>query len=55
MKKMMKSLAFNAIILYLLFKTPVSELILARLTPYTTYTWMIWYRLRDLHRKLAKF
>ena len=33
MKKMMKSLAFNAIILYLLFKTPVSELILARLPP----------------------
>ncbi len=31
---MMKSLAFNAVILYILFKTPVSELIIAKLPSY---------------------
>lgn len=31
---MMKSLALNAVILYILFKTPVSELILAKLPNY---------------------
>lgn len=34
MKQMMKSLAFNAIILYVLFKNSVSELLLAKLPAY---------------------
>jgi hypothetical protein len=34
MKQMMKSLAFNAIILYILFKSSVSELLLAKLPAY---------------------